>query len=156
MERCWPEIDAIVARLKEIRRLHPGLERVFVLTNGKKDWVEKLKHALTVGPGDASEDEDDKEAGWKDKPIPIPIKIPGGIRVQPVPPPTSETRPWIEVLTSKDLSLLWTEREVDQAVDMEIARRAEVFLGNGFSSLTSNILMLRLSDGTPIENNRFW
>ncbi|KAG8855398.1 hypothetical protein FRB96_007055 [Tulasnella sp. 330] len=151
MERCWPEIDAIVKRLRELRRLHTGLERVFVLTNGKKEWVEELKRALmnTKEEKEVVEEREKVEAGW-------PTKLPGAIRVQPVPPKPSENRPWVEVLTSKDLSLMWTEREVDQAVDMEIARRAEVFLGNGFSSLTSNILMLRLSDGTPIENNRFW
>ncbi|KAG8990815.1 hypothetical protein FRB94_013086 [Tulasnella sp. JGI-2019a] len=153
MERCWPEIDAIVKRLREVRRLHTGLERVFVLTNGKKEWVELLKRALmnTKDDGDDAGDTEKEREGSGP-----PITIPGAIRVQPVPPTSRENRPWIEVLTSKDLSILWTEREVDQAVDMEIARRAEVFLGNGFSSLTSNILMLRLSDGTPIENNRFW
>jgi len=132
---------------------------VFVLTNGKRDWVERLKRALlssdVAGAGMDVEVGVEEEEGWKN--MPLPVKLPAAMRVKPVPPPsTSGSKPWREVLTSKDLSLLWTEREVDQAVDMEIARRAEVFLGNGFSSLTSNIVMLRLSDGTPIENNRFW
>jgi len=33
------------------------------------------------------------------------------------------------------------------AVDMEIARKAKVFIGNGFSSLSSQIVALRLADG---------
>lgn len=165
MSRCWPEIDHIVRRLREIRRLHPGLERVFVLTNGKKDWVDKLKAALVQsGDGPVVEVVDDSSSTTTPPSLPntegegpstdgVP---PGAIRVQPVPPPATSKAGWKEVLTSKDLQLFWTEREIDQAVDMEIARRAEVFLGNGFSSLTSNIVMLRLSDSTPIENIRYW
>ncbi|KIO23715.1 hypothetical protein M407DRAFT_107536 [Tulasnella calospora MUT 4182] len=168
MSRCWPEIDQIVRRLREIRRLHPGLERVFVLTNGKKDWVDRLKRAL-VQSGDGPVSDDGAEDGsssttgppslpnGEDTPsVDGPQVPPGAIRVQPVPPPATSKAGWKEVLTSKDLEIFWTEREIDQAVDMEIARRAEVFLGNGFSSLTSNIVMLRLSDSTPIENIRYW
>ncbi|KAG8915667.1 hypothetical protein FRC00_001533, partial [Tulasnella sp. 408] len=145
MSRCWPEIDHIVKRLREIRRLHPGLERVFVLTNGKKDWVDRLKRAL-VQSGDGPLLDDGTEDGSSTTTIPSlpnaedapnteggigPQVPPGAIRVQPVPPPATSKAGWKEVLTSKDLQIFWTEREIDQAVDMEIARRAEVFLGNG-------------------------
>ncbi|KZS97637.1 hypothetical protein SISNIDRAFT_449183 [Sistotremastrum niveocremeum HHB9708] len=51
-----------------------------------------------------------------------------------------------------------TEEEAlcDAMVDMEIARRAQVFIGNGFSSLTSNAVMMRLTDGKDPRTIRFW
>jgi hypothetical protein len=33
------------------------------------------------------------------------------------------------------------------AVDMELARRAEVFIGNGYSSLSSQVVAMRIADG---------
>jgi len=54
------------------------------------------------------------------------------------------------------LPLGWEERDLGIAVDMEIARRAEVFVGNAFSSLTSNVVLLRLADGREWETIRFW
>ena len=133
VRRCWPEIDAVVARLREVRRLHPGLERVFVLTNGSKDWVDALKEAL-LRNGDHDEvvpEADHTMQAEEDEPR----ILPGGIRVQPLPPVLNSKAGWKAVYTSRDLRLMWAEREIDQAVDMEIARRAEVFLGNGVSGL---------------------
>ncbi|KZO94627.1 hypothetical protein CALVIDRAFT_517065 [Calocera viscosa TUFC12733] len=54
------------------------------------------------------------------------------------------------------LPLRWEEKDLGIAVDMEIARRAEVFVGNAFSSLTSNVVLLRLADGREWESIRFW
>lgn len=44
------------------------------------------------------------------------------------------------------------ERDWKVAVDIELARRAEVFIGNGYSSLTSQIVALRLADGGKAED----
>lgn len=44
---------------------------------------------------------------------------------------------WASVVTSKDLDLTRDEVEVDGAVDMQIAARAEVFLGNGVCAPSS-------------------
>ncbi|KAJ3506246.1 hypothetical protein NMY22_g17315 [Coprinellus aureogranulatus] len=38
-------------------------------------------------------------------------------------------------------------KDVDVAVDMALAQRAEVFLGNGFSTLSANVVLLRMGDG---------
>ncbi|KAJ7739236.1 hypothetical protein DFH07DRAFT_840276 [Mycena maculata] len=53
---------------------------------------------------------------------------------------------WATVATSQDLVLDAEQTDVSMAVDMEIARRAEVFVGNGWSSFTSNIVYERLVD----------
>ncbi|KAF8462231.1 hypothetical protein JB92DRAFT_2776847, partial [Gautieria morchelliformis] len=49
-----------------------------------------------------------------------------------------------------------SERVVGLAVDMEIAARAEVFIGNGWSSFTSNVNLLRMAHGAPRASIRFW
>ncbi|KAJ6518257.1 hypothetical protein C8R47DRAFT_960042 [Mycena vitilis] len=53
---------------------------------------------------------------------------------------------WKIVATSQELVLNAEQTDVSMAVDMEIARRAAVFLGNGRSSFTSNIVYTRLVD----------
>jgi len=63
---------------------------------------------------------------------------------------------WRVVTTSRDLKLNMEANEVSMAVDMEIARKASVFIGNGWSSLTSNILHRRLVDGRIPMSNRFY
>ncbi|KAK0442083.1 hypothetical protein EV421DRAFT_592984 [Armillaria borealis] len=56
--------------------------------------------------------------------------------------------------SSQDLTLTREEQYVSGAVDMAIAEKAEVFVGNGFSSLTGNIVMLRLAKGVDVGLNR--
>ncbi|KAL4062361.1 hypothetical protein V8B97DRAFT_1876294 [Scleroderma yunnanense] len=63
---------------------------------------------------------------------------------------------WESVKSSRDLELTWEEKFVAQGVDMFVAQRAEVIIGNGWSSLTSNVVMLRMAHGFPTDSNRFW
>lgn len=56
--------------------------------------------------------------------------------------------------SSQDLVLTRQEQYVSGAVDMAIAEKAEMFVGNGFSSLTGNIVMLRLAKGVDVGLNR--
>ncbi|GLB38170.1 hypothetical protein LshimejAT787_0500350 [Lyophyllum shimeji] len=63
---------------------------------------------------------------------------------------------WHTIVTSKDLELDQEQTEVNMAVDMEIARRAAVFIGNGWSSFTSNIVHKRLVDGKEPISCRFY
>ncbi|ELU38209.1 hypothetical protein AG1IA_07763 [Rhizoctonia solani AG-1 IA] len=110
---CWPTNAQIVERARLMRKLHPGLDRIYILTNGKPDYLAKLK-------------EDLRADGWK------------------------------KLSTSQDMTLNWQEMWVSQSIDMSIAQRAEVFIGNGFSTLSSNVAMLRLSRGLPFNSVRFW
>ncbi|KAF8324073.1 hypothetical protein DL93DRAFT_2036218, partial [Clavulina sp. PMI_390] len=63
---------------------------------------------------------------------------------------------WTDVRSTFDLDLSWEESGVDNAIDMEMASRGHVFVGNGFSSFTSTVVRLRLIDGTPSKYTRFW
>ncbi|KAH9830479.1 uncharacterized protein C8Q71DRAFT_367854 [Rhodofomes roseus] len=60
------------------------------------------------------------------------------------------------VTGSRDVLLNWEQKYVAQAVDMLIGQRAQVLIGNGFSSLTSNIVMMRMANGFAPDSNRFW
>ncbi|KAG5653460.1 hypothetical protein H0H81_000229 [Sphagnurus paluster] len=129
MQHCMPEVEEIMERLRAVRMVNPGLNRVYALTNGKKDWVVGLKRAL-LRDG------------------------------------------WVDVKSSLDLKMDSAQRHVSMAVDMAIAEQAEVFLGNGvcfvrllratfglmsslqFSSLTSNVVTLRMAKGLPTSSNR--
>jgi len=113
LQHCWPSIEQIKHKLRDVRARDPTLTRVFALTNGKPGWISTMKKELL-------------DDGWK------------------------------HVVTTLDLDLTWEQSGVDNAIDMEIAARAQAFVGNGFSSLTSNVNLLRLSRGMSPESIRFW
>ncbi|KAF9554183.1 hypothetical protein CPC08DRAFT_713120 [Agrocybe pediades] len=69
---------------------------------------------------------------------------------------TMKRNGWKKVVTSGDLKLDRETKEVNMAVDMDIARRAAVFIGNGWSSFTSNIVHRRLVDGKIPMSIRFY
>ncbi|KAH8985176.1 hypothetical protein EDB92DRAFT_2091842 [Lactarius akahatsu] len=122
-EHCFPEIAQIVTRVREVRAaLLPAtpLSRVYVLTNGRPEWLAKLKEALQKDARSEGLDE------------------------------------WAHIGTSRDLWLTREQQHNAQAMDMAVAQRAEVFLGNGFSSLTSNVVMLRAAQGYEWDKTRFW
>ncbi|KAJ1302996.1 hypothetical protein OPQ81_011199 [Rhizoctonia solani] len=60
------------------------------------------------------------------------------------------------VTTSKDLELNWQATSVNNVVDMAILSRAELFIGNGWSTMTSNVVMRRLTTGRSPVNTRLW
>ncbi|KAF6744716.1 hypothetical protein DFP72DRAFT_64830 [Ephemerocybe angulata] len=62
-----------------------------------------------------------------------------------------------KVVTSNDITFgNAQEKDVGMALDMEFARKAAIFLGNGWSSFTSNILHRRLVDKKIPISNRFF
>ncbi|KAK7039096.1 hypothetical protein VNI00_010269 [Paramarasmius palmivorus] len=62
---------------------------------------------------------------------------------------------WL-IRTTKDLMLDQEQTDVSMAVDMEIASKASVFIGNGWSSFTSNIVHRRVKDGKERDSIRFF
>ncbi|KAJ3549240.1 hypothetical protein NMY22_g963 [Coprinellus aureogranulatus] len=61
------------------------------------------------------------------------------------------------IITSSDLvHANAQEKDVAMATDMDLARRSAIFLGNGWSSFTSNILHRRLVDKKIPISNRFF
>ncbi|KAH9894968.1 hypothetical protein C8Q73DRAFT_790163 [Cubamyces lactineus] len=67
-----------------------------------------------------------------------------------------EAGSWEMIASSRDLVLSWEQKYVSHAVDLLVAQRAQVLLGNGFSTLTSNAVMMRMANGFPTGSTRFW
>ncbi|KAI8975906.1 hypothetical protein BD414DRAFT_467669 [Trametes punicea] len=67
-----------------------------------------------------------------------------------------EAGEWEMISSSRDLVLTWEQKFVSHAVDSLVAQRAQVLLGNGFSTLTSNAVMMRMANGFPTDSTRFW
>ncbi|KAK7039802.1 SH3 and PX-domain-containing 3 [Favolaschia claudopus] len=134
---CLPTAEAVVARVGRVREeakaagIASDLRRIYVATNAEQGWIENLTTLL-------------KAEGW-------------------------------EVSTSFEMDLTLEERAVGQAVDMGILTAAEVFIGVGvsvtflddisvlnvvwmrqFSSLTSNVVQIRLAGGKDPRTIRFW
>ncbi|GJJ13481.1 hypothetical protein Clacol_007735 [Clathrus columnatus] len=64
---------------------------------------------------------------------------------------------WKRVTSSHDLSLKnGPEKLAAQAVDMAIASQTGSLIGNGFSTLTANVVMFRLLDGKHPQTCRMW
>jgi hypothetical protein len=52
--------------------------------------------------------------------------------------------PMRRVTQSADAPKVWGEGDWAVCLDVELARRAEVFIGNGYSSLSTQVVALRL------------
>lgn len=131
--RCFPSIAQIITRVKEVQRTPEGtdLRNIYIMTNGDQDWVTELISSLRSMGG------------------------------------------WDRIATGRELTLNREQQYVAQALDMMIGQHAQMFIGNGvsdadtsvncfiyvgmkFSSLTSNVIMLRMADGGNPASNRFW
>jgi hypothetical protein len=61
--------------------------------------------------------------------------------------------PMRRVTHSADVPIQWGERDFAVCVDVELGARAEVFIGNGYSSLSTQVIALRLgADGGKVED----
>jgi hypothetical protein len=89
--KCLPQVLDIIARARRMRKNHPLLRSIYLLTDAHGPWLDEVRMWL------------DSE-GWD--------------------------HVWVG---REDIYPRWREREVGVAVDMEVARRAGVFVGNGVS-----------------------
>lgn len=128
--KCNPQILDIIARVRRMRKNHPLLKQVYILTDADDAFTEEMRMWLS-------------SEGWD--------------------------KVWVG---KRDLYPEWDDRELGVAVDMEIARRAGVFVGNGvslldqprtvqgadqqFSTTSSNIVLLRQSDSIHPDLTQFW
>lgn len=97
--KCNPQILEIIARVRRMRKNHPLLKQVYILTDADDAFTEEMRMWLS-------------SEGWD--------------------------KVWVG---KRDIYPDWDDRELGVAVDMEIARRAGVFVGNGvsfFESLTKS------------------
>jgi hypothetical protein len=164
-EKCFPDIDAVrksvVRAVNEWRRTRLEIElekrwwlpkgwrskveqarvkkmlrKVYIMTNGDREFLRELKEGLyddahrssTTSDSPSADHGYDYDFVWD----------------------------WEEVSTSRDLEWGWETKYVAQAVDMYVGQRAELFIGNGFSSLTANVVLMRFAAGVEPWRTRFW
>lgn len=97
--KCDPQVLEIIARARRMRKNHPLLRSVYILTDADDAFTEEMAMWLS-------------SEGWDNV--------------------------WVG---KRDVYPNWDDRELGVAVDMEVARRAGVFVGNGVS------LLFRLHSG---------
>ena len=91
--KCNPQVLQIIARVRRMRKNHPLLKQVYILTDADDAFTEEMRMWLS-------------SEGWD--------------------------KVWVG---KRDMYPDWDDRELGVAVDMEVARRAGVFVGNGVSLL---------------------
>ncbi|KAF5346661.1 hypothetical protein D9758_013213 [Tetrapyrgos nigripes] len=146
-KHCLPSIEEIVDKVARVLKDQEVVKSrtswtVYIMSNAPKGWLDELKDALTFSSSISSSSPNTNEN----------TKSPNHNQNQN----QIQSSMKIKVHTSRDLKLTRDQKYIAQAVDMYIARRSEVFVGNGFSSLSSNIVMLRMADGVKPEKTRLW
>ncbi|KAH9476504.1 Strobilurin A biosynthesis cluster protein l1 [Psilocybe cubensis] len=143
------------------------LKEVYVLTNGWPSFVEELRVALledgwekVVGSPDVERGEltqqearttltsDEKEECC------IKSSASGDLPTTSADAMIALARAGNSCRCTGEHGLNKEEKGVSAAIDMGLAERAEIFVGNGFSSLSANIVMLRLARGLGVHTNR--
>lgn len=164
-EKCFPDVDAVrrrvVTAVKEWRttrlenelakrwwiprgwmtnaeetRVKKMLRKVYIMTNGDLEFLQELKEGLY---GDARLSSVTSHSSSVDSGFDYDF-----------------VWDWDEVSTSRDLEWGWETKYVAQAMDMYVGQRAELFVGNGFSSLTANVVLMRFAAGVEPWRTRFW
>lgn len=147
LKHCWPRIEQIVERVEAVRT---EWEKEAETREGQ--MKSKLRRLYVLTNGDVA---------WLEE---LKAKL-------------RELDSWDVVLTSRDISLTFEQKYVAQAVDMAIAERAAVFIGNGvsfitfcflsvsispgelfwqFSSMSANVVLMRSIHKLPLISNHFW
>ncbi|KAG5643442.1 hypothetical protein DXG03_000915 [Asterophora parasitica] len=127
IDHCYPALHRIVDLIDAQVRDKPHLRTLHVLHDGAWDhplvYAQHYRLAATLTNAQRA-----REAGWV-----------GG--------------PMKRVTHSAQVPIQWGEADWAVAVDVELARRAEIFVGNGYSSLSTQVVALRLgADGGRVED----
>ena len=117
MQHCYPTLYRILDAVSHQARSHPHLRRLHVLHDGA--WDHPLVYQQYYQLAEALKNTAwTKKQGWKNGPM-------------------------LRVTHSGDVPISRGERDYSVCVDVELGRRAEVFIGNGYSSFSTQIVALR-------------
>lgn len=153
LAHCLPTVEQVVKRLHDVREQYESssvenepkaLTEVYVLTNGWPSFVDQLRRALLLDGWDKVVASVDVERGWlpndhgsdstgrQAESLPLPLEEEGRTspRMQ-----AFEAVGRASASSRMGLGLNKEEKGVSVAIDMGIAERAEVFVGNGVSIL---------------------
>ncbi|KAG6844627.1 hypothetical protein H0H87_005484 [Tephrocybe sp. NHM501043] len=127
IDHCYPTLHRIVEIIDSLVHDKPHLRTLHVLHDGAWDHplVYAQHYSLEATLTNAARA---RTAGWV-----------GG--------------PMKRVTHSGQVPIRWREADWAVMVDVELARRAEIFIGNGYSSLSTQVVALRLgADGGRVED----
>ncbi|KAG6865851.1 hypothetical protein C0991_011183 [Blastosporella zonata] len=126
-EHCYPSLHRIVEIIDSLVRDKPHLRTLHVLHDGA--WDHPLVYAQHYSlEATLTNVARARTAGWV-----------GG--------------PMKRVTHSGQVPIWWGEADWAVMVDVELAREAEIFVGNGYSSLSTQVVALRLgADGGHVED----
>ncbi|KAJ7138598.1 hypothetical protein C8R46DRAFT_1321598 [Mycena filopes] len=126
LRHCWPSTAAIVQRVSDVR----ALSLLSTSTRGGRKSAPLNRIFIAT-----------------DAPRPFVLELTAHLQAEG----------WEAVFSSHDLELVsLEERAVAQAIDMSVLVAAEEFVGVGFSSLSSNVVQLRLAGGREARTIHFW
>ena len=127
LEHCHPTLYRILDAVSHQARSHPHLRRLHVLHDGA--WDHPLVYLQYYKLVEALKNTAwTEKQGWKNGPM-------------------------LRVTHSGDVPIAKGERDLSVCVDVELGRRAEVFIGNGYSSLSTQVIALRLgADNGTVED----
>jgi hypothetical protein len=126
LKHCYPNATQIQQRVREVLHdyenhlvsRHRGsrsaslarekVRKVYIMSNGDKTWLEETKKALLA---DVEKSRNVSGMEWEFE------------------------WSWEAVTSSRDLVAGWEEKQVLQVLDMYVAQRAELFVGNGVSEI---------------------
>lgn len=117
-------------------RVKKMLRKIYIMTNGDHEFLQELKDGLDID-------------ALRSLSTSVNSDLPTDFDYDFV-------WDWDEISTSRDLDLGWETKYVAQAMDMYVGQRAELFIGNGFSSLTANVVLMRFVAGVEPWRTRFW
>ncbi|KAF4620441.1 hypothetical protein D9613_000245 [Agrocybe pediades] len=129
VEHCYPTLYRILDAVSAQARRKPHLRTLHIIHDGAWDhptvYLQFYKLAEAL-----------KNEGWaKDQDWP--------------------SGPMLRITQSAHTPIARGERDFAVCVDVEMARRAEVFIGNPYSSLSTQVAALRLGDGGQVEDITF-
>ncbi|KDR75020.1 hypothetical protein GALMADRAFT_268566 [Galerina marginata CBS 339.88] len=121
MEHCYPTLHRILDAISHQARERPHLRTLHILHDGAWDHPTVYLQYYKLVAALTNTNWASRER-WK-----------GG--------------PMLWVTQSANVPIKNGERDWSVCVDVELGRRAEVFIGNGYSSLSTQVVALRLGDG---------
>ena len=127
MQHCYPTLYRVLDAISHQARSHPHLRRLHVLHDGAWDhplvYLQYYQLAAALKNTAWAE-----KHGWKNGPM-------------------------LRVTHSADVPIAKGERDWSVCIDVELGRRAEVFIGNGYSSFSTQIIALRFgADNGRVED----
>ncbi|GMK58726.1 hypothetical protein CspeluHIS016_0601680 [Cutaneotrichosporon spelunceum] len=110
--KCTPDTMAVITRARRMRKNHPILRAIYLVTDSQ-ERADELAHWL-------------------------------------------HTDGWDAVYVASDVHNAWRDLEIRSMVETEVCRRAGVFVGSGFTTMASNVALLRTRDLVPPDFTQFW